>query len=463
VDSISRRMAQFALSLQYDKLPDAVVQIAKRLLLDSIGCALAAVRLPDIRASYDYLQQLGGKKQASIIWYGDRTNLRNAALINSLLIRAMDYNDVYWKQDPCHPSDMIPAALAPAEYRGVSGKELITAIVIGYELEMRLCLAANPGIREIGWHHASLTQFASPLVAGRILGLSEDQLVSAVGIAGSSHFTLGGVVASHLTNMKNAADPMATEAGVSAAMLAAAGYTGPPEVFEGKEGLFHVLTSVKWDGDALINRLGEEFMITQCGFKAFPTEALTHQPITATLEAMKENGITPGGVKEVVVETTKRGVDILSDEGKYHPKTKETADHSLPYCVAVAVAKGNVLPSDFEEKALHDQSVLDIMPRIKVVANAEIDSIFPNVKRAIVTITTKDGRTFKKQEDYAKGQPERPLSEGELLAKFHANAQEALSKRQRERLVQATLGIDKYDNVRRYIPLLIRSGHAASH
>ena len=455
MDSISRRMARFALSLQYEMLPEPVVQMAKRLLLDSIGCALAAVKLKDIQASYKYLQQLGGKKQASIIWYGDKTNLPNAALINSLLIRAMDYNDIYWNQDPCHPSDIIPGALAPAEYRGVSGKELISAIVIAYELEMRLCLAADPGIREVGWHHASLTQFVSPLVAGRILGLSEDQMVSAVGIAGSSHFTLGGVVASHLTNMKNAADPMATEAGVSAAMLAAAGYSGPPEVFEGKEGLFEVLSNVRWNRNALVDRLGEEFLIRQCGFKAFPTEALTHQPITGTLEVMLENKITPREVKEVVVETTKRGVDILSDEGKYHPKTKETADHSLPYCIAVAVAKGNVLPSDFEEEAIQDETVLELVPRIKVIANSEIDSIFPNVKRAIVTIATKDGRTFKKQEDFAKGQPERPLSEQELLAKFHANAQAALSERQRKKLVQATLAIEQCNNVRRYLPLLI--------
>jgi 2-methylcitrate dehydratase len=447
-------MARFALSLRYENIPEPAVQIAKRLLLDSIGCALAAVKLNDIQAAYKFVQQLGGKKQASIIWYGDKTSLPSAALINSLLIRAMDYNDVYWKQDPCHPSDIIPAALAPAEYRGVSGKELVTAIVIAYELEMRLCLAADPGIREIGWHHASLTQFVAPLVAGRILGLSEDQMVSAVGIAGSSHFTLGGVVASHLTNMKNAADPMATQAGVSAAMLAAAGYSGPPEVFEGKEGLFEVLSNVKWNRNALLHRLGEEFLITQCGFKAFPTEALTHQPITATLEVMRENGITSSEVKEVLVETTKRGVDILSDKGKYHPKTKETADHSLPYCIAVAVVKGNVLPSDFEEKALQNDLVLELIPRIKVVANPEIDSLFPSVKRAIVTVTTKDGRTFKKQEDFAKGQPERPLAEQELFAKFHANAQGALSKRQREKLVHATLTIDQYENVGKYIPLV---------
>ncbi len=457
MDSISRRMAQFALSLRYEAIPEPVLRMAKRLLLDSIGCALAAVKLKDIQAAYNYVQQLGGKKQASIIWYGDKTNMPNAALMNSLLIRAMDYNDIYWKQDPCHPSDIIPAALAPGEYRGVSGKELVTAIVIAYELEMRLCLAADPGIREVGWHHASLTQFVSPLVAGRMLGLSEDQMVSAVGIAGSSHFTFGGVVAGHLTNMKNAADPMATEAGVRGAMLAATGYSGPVEIFEGKESLFEVLSKVRWNRNALIDHLGEGFLITQCSFKAFPTEALTHQPITATLEIMRENKIDSREVREVLVETTNRGADILSDKSKYHPTTKETADHSLPYCIAVAIAKGNVLPSDFEEKALQDQSVLQLLPKIKVIANPEIDAIFPNVKRTIVTITTRDERTFKKQEDFARGEPERPLSEQELIAKFHANAQVALSKRQREELIQATLAIDQYNDVRKYVSLLVRA------
>jgi 2-methylcitrate dehydratase len=457
VDSISRKMARFALSLRYETIPESALQMAKRLLLDSIGCALGAVKLKDIQAAYDYVQQVGGNKQATIIWYGDKTNVPNAALMNSLLIRAMDYNDIYWKRDPCHPSDIIPAALAPGEYRRVSGKELLTAIVLAYELEMRLCLAADPGIREMGWHHATLTQFVSPLVAGRLLGLNEDQMVSATGIAGSSHFTIGGVVAGHLTNMKNAADPMATEAGVRGAMLAASEYSGPEEVFEGKESLFEVLSKVRWNRDTLTEGLGEEFLITQCSLKAFPTEALTHQPITATLEILREHKINPHEVKEVLVETTTRGADILSDPSKYHPTTKETADHSLPYCIALAIAKGNVLSSDFGIEALQDQIVLQLLPKVKVIANPEIDAIFPNVKRAIVTITTKDGRIFEKQEDFARGEPERPLSEQELIAKFHANSQTALNKKQRRKLIQATLSIDECNNIRKYVPLLVRA------
>ncbi len=456
MQSISHRMAQFACTLTYEAIPEPARKEAKRFLLDSIGCALAALDLPDMKAAYRYIQELGGIKQAMIIGHGTQTNIANAALMNALLIRAMDYNDIYWKQDPSHPSDIIPAALATGEYRGASGRDVLVGIVIAYELEMRLCLAADPGIREVGWHHASLTQFVSPLAAGRMLGLSENEMVAAVGISGSSHFTLGGVVAGHLTNMKNTADPMATEAGVRAAMLAKTGYTGPVEVFEGKEGAFDVLGNVTWNPDLMLDGLGEDFLITQCGYKAFPTEALTHQPITATLEVMAENGIDPHTVEEVLVRTTTRGADILSDPSKYKPTTKETADHSLPYCIAVTIAKGNVLPSDFEEEALKDPFVGELLSKIKVVADPEIDALFPKVKRAIVTVTTKDGGSFTKQEDFAKGRAERPLTDEELIGKFRANASGAVTDNRLDEIARGTLNLEEVSNIRNYMKLLIR-------
>jgi len=455
-DSISRRMARFALSLTYEGIPKRACREAARFLLDSVGCALAALDHEDMRQAYEYLNSLGGRKQAMILGHGTKTNLPNAALMNSLLIRAMDYNDIYWKQDPSHPSDILPAALAPAEHRKLDGKELLVGILIAYELEMRLCLAATPGVREVGWHHASLTQFVSPLVAARMLGLTEDQAVAACGISGSSHFTLGGVVAGHLTNMKNTADPMATEAGVRAALLAATGYSGPVELFEGKEGVFEVLRNVRWDQDKILSGLGEEFLITECGYKAFPTEALTHQPITAALEVMRAHRIDPHAVSEVTVRTTTRGADILSDPSKYEPRTKETADHSLPYCIAVAVTKGNVLPSDFEPEALAEPFVWEMLSRIRVVADPEIDSLFPKVKRAVVTIRTEDGQAYTLQEDFAKGSPERPLSDDELIAKFRANASQALTDRAIDRAVDATLGLEDVRTVGEYMKLLVR-------
>jgi len=454
-DSISRRMARFARDLSYDRIPAPARKEAKRFLLDSIGCALAALDNEDMLRAYEYVRSLGGTEEATIIGHGTRTNLPNAALMNSLLIRAMDYNDIYWKNDPSHPSDIIPSALSPAERERLSGKDLIVGIVIAYELEMRLCLAADPGIREVGWHHASLTQFVSPLVAGRMLGLTEDELVAACGISGSSHFTLGGVVAGHLTNMKNTADPMATEAGVRAALLAKTGYTGPVEVFEGKEGVFEVIGNVTWNPDKILGGLGDEFLITECGYKAFPTEALTHQPITAVLELMSENRIAPSQVESVTIETTTRGADILSDPSKYAPQTKETADHSLPYCIAVAIAKGNVLPSDFTDEAIMDPAVRGFLNKIEVRASEEIDRLFPAVKRAIVTITTTDGRSFTKVEDHAKGRAERPLTDAELIEKFNANAQ-AFDEKRRKLIVEETMQLERVEDIGSYIKLLIR-------
>ena len=454
MDSISRKMAKFTRSLDFDSIPDSAIKEAKRFLLDSIGCALAACGSEDMESAHKYIKSLGGHEQASIIGYGTRTNIANATLMNSLLIRAMDYNDIYWEQDPSHPSDIIPATLSPGEWMKRSGKDVLVGIVVAYELEMRLCKAANPGVREIGWHHASLSQFVSPLVAGRMLDLSEDEMVSAVGISGSSHFTLGGVVAGTLTNMKNTADPMAVEAGVRASLLAKMGYQGPEKVFEGKEGVFEVINSVDWDEKQLTDGLGSDFLITQCSYKAFPTEALTHQPITATLEVMKENNIHYGEVKEVLVKTTTRGADILSDPAKYDPKTKETADHSLPYCIAVATVKGNVLPSDFEREALFDKKVRDILPRIKVEADPEIDSLFPGKKRAIVTIKTDRGE-FTKMEDYAKGSPGRPLSDDELIDKFKANVMGKFPDSAIDSIVEATLNLESLSDIGDYVRGLI--------
>jgi 2-methylcitrate dehydratase len=460
MESITRHMARFALGLRYQDVPAEAVREAKRFLLDSVGCALAAVRNEDMQAAQRYVVGLGGTEEATIIGTGHRTNCANAALMNALLVRALDYNDIYWEQDPSHPSDIIPAALSTGEVAHRQGREVLVGILVAYELEMRWCLAATPGIREVGWHHATLTQFVSPFVAARMLGLNEDQAVAAAGISGSSHFTLGGVVAGHLTNMKNTADPMATEAGVRAALLAREGYTGPVEVIEGKEGLIEVLGDVEWSADELLSHLpvsgsGGKFLITECSYKAFPTEALTHQPITAALNICRAHSIAAEDVAEVHVRTTTRGADILSDPSKYRPTTKETADHSLPYCVAAAIADGNVLPSSFEEEKLRDPRIWALLPKIEVVADPEIDALFPAVKRAIVRITTTGGETHEEQVDHAKGSPHNPMSDDEVVAKFRANASAVLTEERQARVIEATWTLDECDDVGDYMQLLV--------
>ena len=171
---------------------------------------------------------------------------------------------------------------------------------------------------------------------------------------------------------------------------------------------------------------------------------------------MQKNRIDPHDVEQVLVKTTTRGADILSDPSKYQPTTKETADHSLPYGIAVAVAKGHVLPSDFSEAALKDPLVWELLPRIKVVADPQIDLLFPKVKRAIVTITTKSGETYTQEEDFAKGQPERPLSGEELVAKFRSNSSAVMTKRRQDRAIEKTMALEEVKRVGDYLRLLIR-------
>jgi len=300
MSSLSGKMSQFALDLKYQDIPEDAIWEAKRFLLDSVGCALAAVNNEDMEAMYRFTEKLGGIPEATVIGREAKTNASNAALMNCLLTRALDYNDIYWEEDPSHPSDIIGAALAAAEVNGKSGADALVAIIIAYELTLRWCHAAHPGVREIGWHHASLIQFVSPYVAGKMYDLNKDQMIAAAGISGSSHFTLGGVVAGHLTNMKNTAAPLASQAGVIAAMMAKEGYEGPVEVFEGKEGVFEVIDSVQWRPEWLLKDLGKDFMITQCSYKAFPTEALTHQPISAAMQVCREGNLTAEDITEIL-------------------------------------------------------------------------------------------------------------------------------------------------------------------
>lgn len=454
MSSLSGKMAQWALDLKFEDIPEESIWEAKRFLLDSMGCALAAVKNEDMEAMYRFTAKLGGTPEASVIGREYKTNASNAALMNCLLIRSMDYNDIYWEEDPSHPSDLIGAALASGEVNGKNGKEVLEAIIINYELMLRWCHAAHPGVREIGWHHASLVQFVSPVVAGKLYDLDLEQMVAAVGISSSSHFTLGGVVAGHLTNMKNTAAPLASQAGVIAAMIAKEGYSGPVEVFEGKEGVFEVINSVEWRPEWVLKDLGKDFMITKCAYKAFPTEALTHQPISAAMQVCQEQNLTAEDITDILVETTVRGADILSDPSKFKPKNKETADHSLPYVIAAAVADGYVLPSSFSDEKLKDPRIWDLLGKIEVVADPEIDAMFPGVKRARVTIMNNDGKSYTAQVDNAKGSPLNPMSDEEIISKFRANAGAVLSKEQQDKVIDLTWRFDELENISEYMGLL---------
>src|SRR5437588_2421855 len=369
------------------------------------------------------------------------------------MIRGMHYNDIYWKQDPSHPSDIFPAAIACCERAGSDGRELIVGLVLGHEFEMRFCEAAFPGIRERGWHHATLTAFVSPMVAGRALHLGWEQIQHAIGISASRHCTLGAVTAGKLTMMKNTVDPMATQSGVLAALLAEKGYTGPEHVVDGKEGLTHCF-GPEWRLNLLTDGLGESWRITQCGMKAFPAEALTHTPISATLDLVKQNDLKPDQVQEVQIRSLARAADILSDPSKYDPRSKETADHSLPYVIAAALVDRQVTPAQYTMEKIMDRRIREQLQKVEVLADPEIEKLFPALQRVIVQINTRDGRSFSKQLDYPKGDPRNPLTDAEVEEKFAALAEGVLSAGAQKKLIDTIWSLDKVGSVSKLMALM---------
>ncbi|MCH8012664.1 MAG: MmgE/PrpD family protein [Candidatus Marinimicrobia bacterium] len=451
--SISRQIAKFAISLHYEELPNEVVHEVKRYLYDSIGCAYGGYHTKDVNIIRDIYSGMAGSEEATVIGFGDKLPAVNITLINSLMIRALDFNDIYWKEDPSHPSDLIPAALAVGELVDVSMKDVIVAIVLAYEFEQRLCEFAIPGVRERKWHHATLTQFVSPIVAGKILGLDENQMVNAIGISGSHNHTIGCPTAGHLTMMKNTVDPMAVQAGVFAALMAKKGYTGTEAVFEGKEGLMDVF-GPNWDENKLVGNLGDSFKILDCSMKAFPTEALTHTHISTTLKVVNENDIQPEDIEEVVVTTIARACDILFDSHKYEPETRETADHSLPYCIARAILDRQITTGSFDESKIQEPRLKEVIHKIKGEASEEFEAMFPEKQPSRVTIHLKDGREFSAYLEYPKGDPREPMTMEDLEAKFNALSEELITPDRQLEIRDMIFSCESMESVREFMEQL---------
>jgi 2-methylcitrate dehydratase len=459
-DFISFKLAEWAANLTYDALSDEAIHAAKLFLFDSFGCALGGSQQHDVEIMLKHFKAMGGKKTCTCFVSGWQTNPVDAAFLNALMIRAMDYNDIYWKADPSHPSDIIPAALSICEMDRMSGRDLIVGTVIAYEVEMRLCEFGDPGIREYGWHHATLTSIAAPIVAGRMLGLSSEQIQQAMGISASPSMCLGAVTAGKLTNMKNTVDPLATRSGVQAALLAQLGYSGPEHSIDGKESFTHCFG--KFGGKFHMNMLtdnlpssrDDHYKVIDCGMKSFPIEALSHAPLTAMMKIVKEHAVNAKDVKEIKVEVIARAADILGDPAKYRPTSKETADHSLPYSLAVGLADGMVTPLQFKQERIDDTALIPIMDKIKVVPNQEFEKLFPKFQPSQVTIMLTGGKSYTQRVDVPKGDPRDPMTEDEIAVKFNALGEEIVGKKACKQLRKVIMGMEKQKKLDEFFELM---------
>ena len=462
--SIARQISEFSVGLKFEDLPDEVINEVKRYMYDSIGCAYGGYHTKDLNIIRDIYMEMGGNGEATVLGFGDKLPAVNATLINSLMVRALDFNDIYWKDDPSHPSDIIPAAWAVGELVNANMKDVIVAIVLAYEFEQRLCLFAKPGVRERKWHHATLTQFVSPIVAGKLLGLTVDEMVHAIGISGCHNHTIGCPTAGKLTMMKNTVDPMAVQSGVFAALMAKKGYSGTERVFEGKEGFMDAfigwdakdesmkptdmegrdgISSWAWDIEALVGGLGNSYKIMECGMKAFPTEALTHTHLSCLLNAMISNNLDYSDIKEVRVTCFAQAYDILFDPTKYRPESRETADHSLPYCMAAAMVDKKITTDSFSDEKLKDPRIFEVIDKIKGEPSQEFEKMFPAKQPSRVVVTTNDGRTFEEYLEYPKGDPREPMTMDDLENKFNSLAGDKFDTAAKKQLKETIFDCEK--------------------
>jgi 2-methylcitrate dehydratase len=359
------------------------------------------------------------------------------------LIRYFDYNDTYLSKEPAHPSDNISAALAMAESEHRSGKDLISAIALGYEIQCRLCDAAS--IRSRGWDHVTYGAFSSVLTAAKLLHLSDDQMVNALGLAGVTSAALRQTRVGELSMWKGCAFANAARNGVFAALLACEGMTGPSPIFEGKLGFFNLVS-----GPFKLKRLGgrgEPFKIMSCLIKYFPAEYHAQSAIEAALELHREIH-KQDEIKLIHVKTFRTAIEIIGGEvEKWHPISRETADHSLPYCVSVALMDGKVGLEQFSDQRIRDQKVRSLIQKVKITEDPQMTRQYPRAVPNEVIVSTRLGRVFKKKVIYPKGHAERPISDKEVEGKFRNLSRRIFSTAQQDKILDTLWNIEKVKDV----------------
>lgn len=414
-ETLADRLAAFALSARFQDLPEGVVVEARRRLVDSFGCAVGALHEPSSTIARTVASKVQGSPSVRLI--GGGTAAPDwAAFANGVHIRYLDCNDTYLSLEPAHPSDNWAAVMAVGESVGASGRDWITAAAVAYEIQCRLCDAAS--IRARGWDHTTYGSLSSCLAASRLLGLNHEQTVHALGIAGTTGTALRLTRAGELSMWKGCAFAFAARNGVFAASLAAAGMTGPAPLFEGEMGFFEQVS-----GPFTVEKLGgksaSDWMLPKTSIKFVPAEYHSQSAIAAAFELRPEVG-DPRRIKKIEIATFRTAVEIIAkDPEKWRPKTRETADHSLPYCTAVALVDGQVSAAQFSTERLADPDLLDLVARTSVVEDPRLTAGYPDGIPNRVTVTLDDGRALVREIAYPPGHDKNPLSDEQLATKFH--------------------------------------------
>jgi 2-methylcitrate dehydratase len=430
---LAARLADYASRLRFEDLPAPVVHETKRRFIDSFATAVGAMDAEAFASARRCALRVQGQPGAGLLG-GGRSSMEWATFVNGLLIRYLDYNDTYLSLEPAHPSDNLAAVLAVGEVVPAGGKELLTAAVLAYEIQCRLCDAAS--LRKHGWDHVFYGALSSCAAACKLMKLDPVRTTHALGLAGVCNVALRQTRAGELSMWKGCAFANAARNGVFAALLAADGLTGPAPIFEGDLGIMKLLTGPFTLGP-LGGEAGRPYMITLTYIKFWPAEYHSQSAIDAALQLRPEVGDIRR-VAAIDIHTFDAAVDIIGkDPEKWRPKTRETADHSLPYCSAVALADGDVALAQFDDQRFTDPALLDLVAKVKVHRDPTLSARYPRGIPNRLTVTLDDGRTLVKEVEFPRGHAENPMTDAEVEHKFRTLVEPRYGKERADRVLDA--------------------------
>ena len=458
---LADRLSRYCHSLCYDDLPSAVVHEVKRRIIDSLGCALGALTAPPSRIARRLAQVIHMPQGATLWGTGHRTLPDLATFANGTLVRYLDFNDTYLAKEPAHPSDNLAAILAVGEVSHASGQRVIQAVALAYEVQCRLCDAA--ALRPRGWDHVTYGPFSSTLAAATVMKLSDAQTLQAINLAGVANIALRQTRVGDLSMWKACAFANAARNGVFAATLAQRGMTGPSPIFEGEKG-FMKLVSGPLDLPLFGGEKGSSepgtFKILGTYIKQYPVEYHAQTAVEAALaireDIRKGEGVDVlAGITDVEIGSYDVAIEIIGrDPEKWKPRTRETADHSFPYCVAVALLDGKVTLRSFEAKRLADPVLHELIQKVRVVPQPEFVGRYPQTMPTRLTVRTKTGKDYVKQVDYPLGHPKNSMSDHEIEDKFRRLAAGKLDRARMKKVIDVVWKLDRLNDVSSLMPLL---------
>jgi 2-methylcitrate dehydratase len=421
------QLGRFVCRSRWEDVSEPAREQLKLRVLDSLGVAFGALDGEPVAMVREQLQEFGGAPLATLIG-GGRSAPDRAALYNGALVRYLDFNDSYLAPgETCHPSDNLAPVLAAAEYAHADGRTLLTALAVAYQVQNRLSEVAP--VRAKGFDHTTQGAYAVAAGVARALGLDQVRTANAIAIAGTSLNALRVTRTGELSHWKGLAYPATAFAATHAAFLAMRGVTGPREVFEGNKGFIEAIAGpfeIDWQQEDLES-------VRHTILKRYNAEIHSQSAIEALLELRAEHGLTGIEVERIELDTFQVAFDIIGggEEGdKYQVRSKEEADHSLPYLLAVALLDGQVLPEQYLLERITAEDVQQLLRRVDVRPDADLSRRFPTQHSARVRVHLRDGRTLEREQHDYEGFHTRPMGWDAVAAKFDRLA---------ERLVEASL------------------------